>query len=76
MEFKDYIKKVTQIKLAASLGISQAMVSKWYRGVPVAAEMVRPVSEVTNWQVTPHKLRPDLYPHPLDGLPEHLRVAA
>jgi DNA-binding transcriptional regulator YdaS (Cro superfamily) len=37
------------------------------------AEKVIGVSEATNWQVTPHELRPDLYPHPHDGLPENLR---
>ncbi|MCV5295753.1 hypothetical protein OFC42_28600, partial [Escherichia coli] len=23
-----------------------------------------------NWSVTPHELRPDIYPNPNDGLPE------
>ncbi|MBL1626970.1 Cro/Cl family transcriptional regulator, partial [Klebsiella pneumoniae] len=25
---------------------------------------------VLDWQVTPHELRPDLYPNPTDGLPK------
>jgi hypothetical protein len=24
----------------------------------------------TDWQVTPHDWRPDLYPHPDDGMPK------
>lgn len=58
--------------------VKQAHIWNWLNttkdGVP--AEQVRPVCEVCDWQVTPHQLRPDLYPHPHDGLPEHLRVAA
>ena len=28
----------------------------------------------TDWEVTPHDWRPDLYPHPEDGLPRAGRV--
>lgn len=42
----------------------------------VPAERVIQIAELTNWHVTPHELRDDIYPHPHDALPEHLRVAA
>lgn len=60
-------------KLADELGISAAAVSKW---VEAPAERVIPIAVATKWKVTPHELRPDLYPNPHDGLPEHLRSAA
>lgn len=58
--------------------ITQAHVWKWVNttklGIP--AEFVIRASEAVNWQVTPHELRPDIYPHPQDGLPEHMREVA
>lgn len=77
MILNDYLKKpgVTQKNLADKLGCTQAMVSKIVLG-KCPAETVLNLSEVTEWQVTPHELRPDLYPYPQDGLPEHLREVA
>lgn len=36
--------------------------------------MAIPLARISGWQVTPHELRLDLYPHPEDGLPEELRA--
>lgn len=47
-------------------------IAKWEK---VPAERVLGVAEANEWRVTPHQLRPDLYPHPDDGLPAHLRQA-
>lgn len=56
--------------------IKQAHVWRWLNttidGIP--GEHVIDACSAVDWQVTPHQLRPDLYPHPNDGLPEHLRV--
>lgn len=53
-------------------GITGQAVSGWcINGIP--ADRVIPISDSTNWQVTPHELRPDIYRHPDDGLPDHLR---
>ncbi|UUE38278.1 helix-turn-helix domain-containing protein [Pectobacterium aroidearum] len=53
-------------KLSAVLGISKMSVSLWKRnGVP--ADRVLAIYNATG--VTPHELRPDLYPNPTDGLP-------
>ncbi|MEC5517497.1 YdaS family helix-turn-helix protein [Enterobacter hormaechei] len=53
--------------LGALIGVSKMAVSLWRRkGIP--AERVLPIYVVTG--VTPHELRPDLYPNPTDGLPK------
>jgi len=47
-------------------------VQKWARdGVP--AEHVIPLAELTGWITTPHMLSPEIYPHPLDGVPSGAR---
>lgn len=56
-------------------GITGQAVSLWYpQGVP--GERVMPLCKAIEFKVTPHELRPDLYPHPQDGLPEPLRNQA
>lgn len=53
--------------MAQHLGLRSGWaVSKWAR---VPAERVIPLCAATQWAVTPHQMRPDLYPHPCDGLP-------
>lgn len=55
-------------KTAKAVGVDQPVVSHWIRrGIP--ADRVLSVSRATGWQVTPHALRPDIYPNPTDGLP-------
>lgn len=56
--------------LAKALGVSHQAVSKWQRD-PVPAERVIPVARATDWRVTPHQLRPDLYPNETDALPQN-----
>ena len=58
--------------LAVLLGISAPAVSKWRQCPP---DRVLEVSRLTGWQVSPHELRPDYYPHPCDGLPESERAS-
>lgn len=55
------------IPLATELGLHKTAVYKW--GAQCPAERVIAVSELTGWRVTPHQLRPDLYPNQCDGLP-------
>ncbi|MCK6670788.1 helix-turn-helix domain-containing protein [Enterobacter roggenkampii] len=53
--------------LGALIGVSKMAISLWRRnGIP--AGRVLPVFNATG--VTPHELRPDLYPNPTDGLPK------
>lgn len=55
-----------KIPLALCLGLDRTAVYSW-RECP--AERVLAVSELIDWRVTPHQLRPDLYPNPTDALP-------
>jgi DNA-binding transcriptional regulator YdaS (Cro superfamily) len=62
--------KVTQRQLAEQLKVTQGLIYQWLSGHrQVSAEKVLAVCEATDWQVTPHELRPDIYPNPTDGLP-------
>lgn len=59
-------------QLVSRLQLSTQQVSNWkVRGIPVA--FVIPVSKGLDWKVSPHSLNPFIYPHPDDGLPDHLR---
>lgn len=64
---------ITASELARKLGVTPQGVGQW-KTVP--SDRVIEVSRACDWRVTPHELRPDLYPHPDDGLPEALRGAA
>lgn len=66
-----------QTALARAIGVRQGNIWSWINrfGNKVPPESVLSVSAATEWRVTPHELRPDIYPHPHDGLPEHLRTA-
>lgn len=57
--------------------ISQAHVWKWLnRSVAEVppAEYVIAICETTAWKVTPHRLRPDVYPNPSDGVPAAVAI--
>ena len=67
---KAITKAGTATRLAQLLTVSAMTVSQWrnrYQGV-VPADRVLQIYGVTG--VTPHELRPDLYPNPTDGLPK------
>jgi DNA-binding transcriptional regulator YdaS (Cro superfamily) len=62
------VRAITQRKCA------QQNVQYWLDSANgVSAESVISVALAVDFQVTPHELRPDLYPHPDDGLPADLR---
>lgn len=55
--------------------ITQANISQWLNPKKIKCEVpppeyVIPIARSTKWRMTPHQLRPDLYPHPSDGLPK------
>jgi len=57
-------------RLAEKLGLSPMAISHWknrYNGV-IPSEHVFPIFHLTG--VTPHELRPDLYPNTTDGVPQ------
>lgn len=54
--------------------VSAQGVAKWAAaGVP--PERVIRVAEGTKYEVTPHDLRPDVYPNPTDGMPPEQAAA-
>lgn len=62
---------LTQAQIATELRVSQGLVSHWVTGRrPVTPELVLSLAALTGFRVRPHDLRPDLYPSPLDGLPD------
>jgi DNA-binding transcriptional regulator YdaS (Cro superfamily) len=68
----------SQTEAAKILGIKQAAVWKWLQKSPpmVSEGKALPLAKATGYRITPHQLRPDMYPHPADGLPEDMRSAA
>lgn len=52
--------------LASKLGVSKSAISKWKSRNRIPSRRVLPIFKLTG--VTPHELRPDLYPNPSDGL--------
>lgn len=52
--------------------VQQAHISKWLLRTKAAVppgDYVLAISRSVDWAVTPHRLRRDLYPNPMDGLP-------
>lgn len=47
----------------------QSSVRNWALAGRIPAEYVIPVSRSLGFKITPHQLRPDIYPHKDDGLP-------
>lgn len=64
--------------IARAIGVSGEAVRKWFLDLPesLPADRVLAVSRATDWKVTPHQLRPDIYPNPTDGLPTGEREVA
>lgn len=63
-------KRGVKARIARLTGLSHQAISKW---PVVPAEHVLAVCAEFAWVVTPHDLRPDIYPHPDDGLPPERR---
>lgn len=72
MKLRDYLKakRITQLQFGLLTGLSQVHVSRVMSGHErFSPEKALRVAEVTNYAVTPHELRPDIYRKPSDGLP-------
>ena len=55
--------------------IGQVHVWGWLNQVKTEvppADVVLPIAEFLDYRMTPHDLRPDLYPNPTDALPAHV----
>jgi len=57
---------ITATELARRLGLTKAAVCQWQR---VPAERVLEVCDALDWAVSPHDVRPDIYPNATDALP-------
>jgi DNA-binding transcriptional regulator YdaS (Cro superfamily) len=75
MQMKDIIKKHSALVIAERMGESNPQtVSNWVsRAIPEGK--VFSFCKAVFFEVTPHELRPDMYPHPEDGLPIELRAS-
>lgn len=72
MKLRDYLKakRITQLQFGQLTGLSQVHVSRVMSGHErFSPEKALRVAEATNYTVTPHELRPDIYRNPTDGLP-------
>lgn len=68
MDIKDIANKVGGVvALSNALGLSRGAVSQW---TVVPVDRVIAVCELSSWELTPHDLRPDIYPNPTDALPQ------
>lgn len=58
--------------MPAGSKIGQVHVWGWINSVKIEvppADVVRAIAASLDWRITPHELRPDLYPNPTDALP-------
>lgn len=73
MDLKSYLNEtgIKQQEFAQSVEKSQGYVSRVVAGsCKLGSEVVIKWAAATGFKVTPHELRPDLYPNARDGLPE------
>lgn len=65
----------SQTRLGELAGVSQATVSDWLNGKKViSAENVMSLCAALKWRITPHELRPDIYPNRRDAIPKGARL--
>ncbi|MGM6923392.1 YdaS family helix-turn-helix protein [Escherichia coli] len=60
--------KFSQRELAMLMSTKQQSVSRWFNSKFPASRVLH-LCQLMQWEVTPHELRPDIYPNPTDGLP-------
>lgn len=73
MDLKTYLKsnRITQQQFADAVGCSQSSISCVIKGKSrFGPEMAVEVAAATNYEVTPHELRPTIFVNPTDGIPE------
>lgn len=58
--------------------VGQVHVWGWLNNVKIEvppADVVLPIADALDYRLTPHDLRPDLYPNPTDALPPDIAAA-
>ena len=53
---------------------SPQSVFNWIKNNKVPAQRVIQLCKMGGWEISPHQLRPDLYPNELDGLPNSTKT--
>jgi len=59
----------SQRAIAQGLGVTPQAVNQWFAKSVIPARFVLKLCEFVGWAITPHEVRPDLYPSKLDGMP-------
>jgi len=57
-------------QVSRRMTVKQSRLCNWLARGSIPPEHIIPLCNALFWTVTPHQLRPDLYPHPLDGMVE------
>lgn len=64
-----------RLQMGEHLGFSEVYIRSMANGNrDVPATSVLPMAEYTQWQVTPHEIRDDIYRHPADGMPARSKL--
>jgi DNA-binding transcriptional regulator YdaS (Cro superfamily) len=67
----------SQADAARALGVTRQAMQLWVESdSQVPPDRVLSIAGALGWSVTPHDLRPDIYPFPTDGLPPEVRERA
>jgi len=73
MKLSAYLKELPpggRTDFAKKIGVAPAYLYQMERGIrPVSPKRVISICAQSGWKITPHELRPDIYPNPSDGLP-------
>lgn len=64
----------SQRAIAQGLGVTPQAVNQWFAKSVIPARFVLKLCEFVGWAITPHEVRPDLYPSELDGMPREAEV--
>lgn len=68
----EIVKKHGAANIASKINESVQTICNWItRGVPVDKTVA--FCKAVNFDITPHKMHPEQYPHPDDGLPPDMR---
>jgi hypothetical protein len=72
-EIKSVVTEAGLKRTAYLLDVSYQAVQKNVATGKIPESKVLLFSQIASFKLTPHQLRPDLYPYPDDGLPPELR---
>ena len=71
---KKVAEKFSQRELAMLMSTKQQSVSRWFNSKFPVSRVIH-LCQLMQWGVTPHELRPEIYPNPTDGLPAEFQTS-